>query len=85
MQTLFDLATYHIEPAPDPSMPSVEECLQALIDAEIEQDAEYLESFQHWLFFKGARIFSEADYQRIFQSREQAAEALKARKGKAFS
>lgn len=79
MATLFDLGKFHVEPEPDPNQPTVSQCLELISEAEREGDAEYISMLQHWLFRQAAHLYSEADYQRIFERREQAAERLRGR------
>lgn len=71
--TLFDLSDYHAEPTLDPNRPNATRALELIAQAEKERDLAWLNCFQHFIFRRGAELWSEADHRNIFKRRENAA------------
>lgn len=76
MQTLFDLSTYHVEPAPDPNQPTYREYLALLEQAETERDYQWLQWAQHWLIFH-YQDFKELEFQRLMMRWQRAFDVVR--------
>ena len=67
MQTLFDIADYHVEPAPDPNRPTAEIALILISEAEKALDATWLQHFQHFAY-RNYELWSEVEGEKIHRA-----------------